>query len=238
MQNDPAQEWQRLTRLYGEMSDEELENLAASFSDLTEFAQPILREEMRKRGLADAIASSASKATTASGAPPATGFDERMPMFGGWTRGLGEPSSESVEDSSDQPAGEEPHEYTWKTLLCECGEQERAWQISEMLRRAGIESWTDAPRGSASLDMRSVQVFVAADQLDEAKQILLQPIPQEIIDQSKIKVEDFVPPTCPKCGAEDPLLESVEPTNAWRCENCGAQWSDSAAFDPASRAAN
>lgn len=235
MQPDPAREWQRLTRLYGEMSDEELENLADSFADLTEFAQPILRDEMRKRGLADPVAASKSKAP-APGAPPVNAFDERMSMFGGWTRGLGKPGSESVEDSSDQPACEEPHEYTWKALLCECDERERAWQISEMLRRAGIESWTDAPRSDPALDMRSVQVCVAADQLDEAKRILLQPIPQDVIDQSKVKVEDFVPPTCPKCGTGDPLLESVEPTNTWRCENCGAQWTDSAAFDAASSA--
>ena len=30
----------------------------------------------------------------------------------------------------------------------------------------------------------------------------------------------------PECGAEDPVLESAEPTNAWLCEACGAQWSD------------
>ncbi|HKO12296.1 MAG TPA: hypothetical protein VJV22_10020, partial [Acidobacteriaceae bacterium] len=79
---------------------------------------------------------------------------------------------------------------------------------------------------------QTTRIMVAADQLDEAKQILLHPIPQDVIDQSKVKVEDFVPPTCPKCGAEDPLLESVEPANSWRYENCGAQWSDSSAFDP------
>jgi predicted Zn-ribbon and HTH transcriptional regulator len=220
MQSDPSAEWQRLTLLYGEMSDEELENLAASFGDLTEFAQPILRDEMRKRGLVDPVA--------------AGGFEERTSVFGAWARDADESSRGEDEEASNESDGEEPnpaHEYTWKTQLCECDDRERAWQISEVLRRAGIESWTDAPR--RGLDMRSVQVLVAADQLEEAKQILLQPIPQDIVDQSKVKVEDFVPPSCPKCGAEDPLLESVEPTNTWRCENCGAQWTDSAAFDAA-----
>ena len=101
------------------------------------------------------------------------------------------------------------------------------------LRRAGIEAWSSGP--SSSFGSQTTRIMVAADQLDEAKQILLHPIPQDVIDQSKVKVEDFVPPTCPKCGAEDPLLESVEPANSWRCENCGAQWSDSSAFDPNSR---
>jgi tRNA(Ile2) C34 agmatinyltransferase TiaS len=87
-------------------------------------------------------------------------------------------------------------------------------------------------------EFQTCRIFVPGDQLALAREVASQPIPQDVIDQSKIKVEDFVPPTCPKCGAEDPLLESVEPMNAWRCENCGAQWSDSAAFDPTSRAGN
>ncbi|MGA8530297.1 MAG: hypothetical protein WB622_11325, partial [Acidobacteriaceae bacterium] len=56
--------------------------------------------------------------------------------------------------------------------------------------------------------------------------IIARPIPQEIVEQSKVRVEDFVPPTCPKCGAADPLLEAVEPTNMWLCEVCGAEWSE------------
>ncbi len=209
----------RLTRLYGEMSDEELQHLAAGFSDLTEFAQPILRDEMRKRGLADPQPAKQAAAPNA------------KPVFGRWNqavveqnRALDSPSDDSVEDDD----AELPHEYTWKTLLCDCDSGEQAWQISEVLKRHGIESWIEGPRGE--LDVTGPRVIVAADQLEEAKQILAQPIPQDIIDQSKVKVEDFVPPTCPKCGASDPLLESVEPTNTWLCENCGAQWADSAAF--------
>lgn len=213
MQNDPAQEWQRLSRHYGEMSDEELENLAATFGDLTDFAQPILRDEMRKRGLADPISSGSINAAEDS-------FDS---------------------ENTDEDEENAPHEYTWKTELCARDTWEEAWQIAEMLHRSGIQSWPDkrgTSFGTRSNASETVRVLVAADRLHEARQVLAQPIPQDVIDQSKVKVEDFVPPTCPKCGAEDPLLESVEPANAWRCENCGAQWSDSAAFDPTSRAGN
>ena len=234
MQNDPAQEWQRLSRVYGEMSDEELENLAATFGDLTEFAQPILRDEMRKRGLGDAASPSRPTVKPLPEPAPLNFDSESSPILGGGLNSGAEEQNElEPEAESEEDA---PHEYTWKTLLCECDEREQVKQIFEVLRRGGIQAWSSGP--SSYFGSQTTKILVAADQLDEARQILARPIPQDVIDQSKIKVEDFVPPTCPKCGAEDPLLESVEPTNAWRCENCGAQWSDSAAFDPASRAGN
>src|SRR5580693_8203518 len=53
MQSNPAEDWQRLTEHYREISDEELRELAADFADLTEAAQQVLRNEMRNRGLGD-----------------------------------------------------------------------------------------------------------------------------------------------------------------------------------------
>lgn len=236
MAPDPTREWQRLTRLYSEMSDEELLDLAAGFADLTEVAQPILRDEMKRRGLANrqesATPSSPRKAPPAAG----IGFESRRgAIFGGWSNTLAEQDggSSSADDADAESADDEgnaPHEYTWKTLLCECDTREEALQMFEVLRRSGIEAWSSGP--SSSFGSQTTRIMVAADQLEEANQILSQPIPQDVIDQSKVKVEDFVPPACPKCGAEDPLLESVEPANSWLCENCGAQWTDSSAFDP------
>lgn len=213
MQNDPAQEWQRLTRLYGEMSDEELQNLAASFTDLTEFAQPILREEMRKCGLGDPAAVTQSR------------------RFAG--------SQSAPSDPEESPRNDDEEEVP-RAYLCECEGADQINQLREALRRAGVDSWVDSL--SAALgrvqESQTARIFVPGDQLAVAREVASRPMPQDIIEESKIKVEDFVPPICPKCGAEDPLLESVEPTNTWRCENCGAQWTDSAAFDPASRGGN
>jgi uncharacterized Zn finger protein len=39
-------------------------------------------------------------------------------------------------------------------------------------------------------------------------------------------VPEFVLPKCPKCGAEDPVLEGADPVNTWRCETCGKLWSE------------
>jgi hypothetical protein len=222
MQANPLGDWQRLTRLYSEKSDEELLELGEDFANLTDIAQQVLRDELRRRGL---------PLPQIADAKPQP---DPRPAFRGWRNAGAEPNSACDQnnddlDESEGDAGDLPHEYTWKTMLCTRDTPEEAWQISEVLRRAGIESWIEAPE-QGSLDVTGPRVIVAADQLDEARAIASQPIPQDVIDQSKTPVEDFEPPSCPKCGAADPLLESVDPTNQWKCENCGARWSDSAAL--------
>lgn len=215
MHIDAGNEWQRLTTLYREKSDEELLELADELGNLTDVAQQVLRDEMRRRGLLLSQADMAS-AKTAQG--------DRRPVFGAWNRAIDEQNGEFDADN-EESAEHQPVEFTWKTLLCTCDTREEAWQISEVLKRADIESWIEAP-ARGSLDLTGPRVMVAADELEEARAIAAQPIPQEIIEQSRVRVEDFVPPTCPKCGAADPLLEAVEPTNMWLCEVCGAEWSD------------
>ena len=219
MRPNPAEEWQRLTKLYGEMTDGQLLELAETFGDLTEIAQPILRDEMRKRGLEEAMLQSApgrsaARPTIAPIAPRFSG-----PEF-----------SAEGGDESDEAAG--GIEYTWKTQLCECQTSEEAWQISEVLRIAGIESWTGGPPAEQAQDRSNIRILVAADQLAEARAVIARPIPQDIIDQSREKPEEFVPPVCPKCGAADPTLESVDPIDSWICEDCGAQWTGNPAFGP------
>jgi hypothetical protein len=48
---DPAEEWNRLSALYSEMGDVELQDLQDSFEDLTDIAQDALKEELKKRQL-------------------------------------------------------------------------------------------------------------------------------------------------------------------------------------------
>ena len=48
---DPAEEWQRLTELYRQMTDEELLALVQENSELTEVAQQTLTSEISQRGL-------------------------------------------------------------------------------------------------------------------------------------------------------------------------------------------
>jgi ribosomal protein L37AE/L43A len=207
MREDPIEVWRRLTGLYGEKSDDELRELAADFVDLTEVAQRVLRDELQKRGMDEPRAAcEAPKDLEGRTAPR-------------WDSGAKLSRTSDASQTSDLP-----REYTWKTLLCECDEPEQAWQISEVLRQAGIESWIEGPRSSFYLELSNPRVLVAADRLDEAPEIAARPIPQEIIDQSKMELPDFEPPACPSCGDGERVLEGVNPSNTWRCDTCGKQW--------------
>jgi ribosomal protein L37AE/L43A len=136
-------------------------------------------------------------------------------------------AGDGVSQSRDFNAIDEddsPREFTWKTLLCECETAEQAYQIRETLKREGIESWMEEP--GTRWSVFSPRVVVAADQLEEAIEIAKRPTTQEIIDESKMEAPQYEPPRCPGCGAEDPVLESAEPTNCWLCEACGKQWTE------------
>lgn len=204
MQIDSVQEWQRLTAAYREKSPEELREIARDFSDLTETAQQALRSEMQSRGL---------------GAPESA---HRLTAD--------QPLSEVFSsDKLNEEKSDDVHDYTWKVPLCVC-DSKLASQLVQALKRSGIESWTGGP-GTVFHDKdwgpERTQVIVAADQLDQARVIASQPIPQDIVEQSETEIPEFVEPKCPKCGSDDVVLEGVDPENTWRCEQCEGEWTDS-----------
>ena len=220
MQTDPMEEWRRLTESYAGMCDEELEELAADANNLTETARMILRDEMRKRRLGEPGV--ASEATA-------------FAVVRDWTPGAELPSLPETKQVSDSS-----REGAWKLPLCSCEGPEEAWQLSEALREAGIESWTarqpsygadgvyatDYTAYSPLVGPERLQVLVAADQLEQAREVVARPIPPAIVALSKMQLDDFEPPKCPRCGAADPVLEGVTPTNSWLCEGCGNRWSE------------
>jgi hypothetical protein len=214
MEIDRAAEAQRLIEHYRQMYDAELLNLAADSADLTEIAQQVLRDEMKLRGLADRGRPRDLRDSTA---PPK---NEPFLPPSQWESAANLPVADE-DGEEEHPA----HGFGWKTPLCECDTRELAWQIREVLRRAGIESWIETP-ASYAIDLSGPRVVVAADQLDQAREIASQPIPQDIIDESKLPVPEYELPTCPQCGAADPILEDVEYGNSWACEACGKQWKD------------
>lgn len=209
MWEDPAEYWRGLRDLYGKKSDDELRELAFDFDDLTEVARQVLRDEMRTRKLGEPRAAVALPLNRDRPAPA--------------QQDGGDAQSKVADGDS---AGEFPPEYTWKTMLCECEERAQAWQMFEVLRQAGIESWVERPRSPLAPSSR--RVLVAADQLEGARLIAERPIPQEIVDLTKMEVPEFEPPVCPSCGAGDVVLDDVNPVNLWRCETCGRQWTDAA----------
>ena len=209
MRIDPFEEWRRLSQLYREMSDEELYELDADFAGLTEQAQQILRDEMKTRRLARPRPASIEAKLSEHIAASAWDADADTPK---------------TEDGAEESVL--PREYTWKTLLCECNDSDEAWMVREALRQAGIESWSDGQGYRIVEGINYPRILVAADQLEQAREVASRPIPQAIVEQSKLPPEEYKPPVCPKCGAEDPLLESVDPVNSWLCESCDYQWTD------------
>jgi hypothetical protein len=214
------EEWRRLTTLYSEMGDLEIRDLVDQIHDLTPNAQQILRDELKKRGISEKRSSS----------PAQSAQDPDSDSAGvHW-----DPMEDSIENRIDGTLEGRATEYTWKTGLRRCESTDEAAQLGEMLRRAGIESWVQRP-GSRfiipwieELGVGDIQINVAADQLEDARIVIAQPVPQDIIDFVKEadSASAYEIPVCPKCKAEDPTLETVEPSNNWLCESCGYTWSD------------
>ncbi|MGC9223109.1 MAG: hypothetical protein ACP5E2_04240 [Terracidiphilus sp.] len=233
MQIDPVLEGQRLTAQYRQMYDEELLQLARNFDDLTESAQRALQAEMLSRGLGDPVSQiERQRMFNPRRVPSAQSTEE---PHAGATLHAGPGASQTGPGAAEDGHEEDGlHEYTWKTPLCECSNREDAALLQETLRRAGIDSWIQfegytisfVPSTENRSTNRSLQILVAADQLDEARAIAAEPIPREIVDELTAEVPAFVEPKCPRCGSEDVVLESVDPENAWRCEQCEAEWTE------------
>ncbi len=233
MQIDPVLEWQRLTEEYRQKGEGELLELARDFTDLTQPAQQALRQEMRSRGMGDPenpeSITALQSAPQESPQPPVALSNARNPLeiASGAFGALPPQPVPDPRDAEVQANG--PHEYTWKTPLCECETSEQARELVEALQKAGIDSWVDST-GSRSRyamsDLGYPRVLVAADQLDQARVIAAQPIPQKIVDDTKEEEADFVEPKCPKCGSDDVVPEGVDPENTWRCEQCDEQWTE------------
>lgn len=219
MQIDPVQEWQRITAAYREKSPEELLELARDFADLTETAQQALRSEMRSRGMRDPEAP--PERPVARQQPPPREKEDRFDNPDSDVFFSSMPKIVDDEDGAQEDAASP--DYSWFTYLCECETRQQALELCEVLQRANINN------RYRTHGLPYPQVYVAADQLEQARLIADKPIPQDIIDELKIEVPEYEVPKCPKCGTEDPLLESVEPTNHWRCENCDNEWDDPAA---------
>jgi hypothetical protein len=103
-------------------------------------------------------------------------------------------------------------------------EEERAASAAYYaLLREGIEAIVV----SASDTKRGPRVVVIPKDADRAAAILSQPFADELPAATE-GPEEFDLPRCPACGGEDTLLESVDPVNQWRCDDCGKVWLEDA----------
>ena len=68
-----------------------------------------------------------------------------------------------------------------------------------------------------------------------AAEILSQPSTEELKAETEEAFEGFELPHCPACGGEETLLESVDPVNQWRCDDCGHTWLEESVSSGVSR---
>jgi hypothetical protein len=103
-------------------------------------------------------------------------------------------------------------------------EDERAVQAAYYaLVREGIEAVVVSGDGTKS-DRRGPRVVVTPKDAERAAAILSQPSTDDLKTETEETPEEFDLPRCPACGGEETLLESVDPVNQWRCDDCGHTW--------------
>jgi hypothetical protein len=106
--------------------------------------------------------------------------------------------------------------------IAECESENEAEFLSFVLGDAGIHSGVLKPHGH--FDLRYPQVSVAPEDVDRARAVLAGPIRPKLREEFETPIADFEIPKCPKCASPETLLESAEPQNTWRCDDCGHLW--------------
>jgi ribosomal protein S27AE len=78
--------------------------------------------------------------------------------------------------------------------------------------------------GGARPDGRGPRVVVTPKDAERAAAILSQPSAEELKVEAEEAFAGFDLPKCPACGGAETLLESADPVNQWRCDQCGHTW--------------
>ncbi len=94
------------------------------------------------------------------------------------------------------------------------------------LTGAGIEAIVISSE-SREFDNRGPRVVVTPKDAERAAAIL-QPSADTLRTDTDETPEEFDLPSCPACGSEETLLESVDPVNQWRFDDCGKVWLEEA----------
>lgn len=97
------------------------------------------------------------------------------------------------------------------------------------LTAEGIEAIVAS--GGAPPDERGPRVVVTPKDAERAAAILAQPSAEELKAETEEAFAEFALPKCPACGRAETLLESVDPANQWRCDNCDHTWLEESASE-------
>ena len=102
--------------------------------------------------------------------------------------------------------------------------QEAASAAYYALAREGIKAIVLDGVKSENRGRRGPRVVVTPKDAERAAAILSEPSTDELIAAKEETSAEFDLPRCPACGGEETLLESVDPVNEWRCDDCGHTW--------------
>jgi ribosomal protein L37AE/L43A len=92
------------------------------------------------------------------------------------------------------------------------------------LTREGINAIVVSPKGGKP-DNHGPRVVVTPKDAERATSIFSQLSTDKLTEETlEANAAEFEVPRCPACGGEETVLESVDPVNQWRCEDCGHTW--------------
>lgn len=110
--------------------------------------------------------------------------------------------------------------------IFEYADERAASAAYHALTQADIEAIVVSGQNAKS-EVRGPRVVVTPKDAERAAAILSQPLGDEFRPVAE-EPEEFDLPRCPGCGGEEILLESVDPVNQWRCDDCGKVWLEDA----------
>jgi hypothetical protein len=78
--------------------------------------------------------------------------------------------------------------------------------------------------GGTKANYHGPRVVVTPKDAERATAILSEPSTEKLTAEKEEVPEEFALPHCPSCDGVETLLESVDPVNQWRCDDCGHTW--------------
>ena len=209
---DPAGEWLRIAEHYRQLSDSELLVLARQRSQLTDFAQQSLAQELYQRRLKVE--------------PDLLNEGEAPP-------------SPPILEASSSPSYDEDRRLV---RICTVWSLPDALQVQTLLDRAGIPFFMGPEKATGvdavtSNFVSGVDVEIMNIGLQWARQAMQNYAPANQPPEKPEEEPVEIQVRCPKCHSTDVVFERLiedpatvvasAPIYQWTCDSCGHQWEDS-----------
>ena len=211
---DPAGEWLRISEHYRQLSDSELLVLARQRSQLTDFAQQSLAQELYQRRLK--VEPDLQNDAQDEEAPPAPPLPEA-------------PSDPSYDEDRRL------------VRICTVWSLPVALQVQTLLDRAGIPFFMGKEKATGvnavtSNFVSGVDVEIMNIGLPWARQAMQNYTPANEPPEKREEEPGEGPVRCPRCHSTEVVFEGLTkdpatvvvsaPNYQWACDSCGHQWED------------